>query len=345
MVSWGLVMAALMPVVTPAHATNAPVAVILPLKSPDFRRAADAVLSGIAAARVALDSKAQIVVHETDGTPESTRQAFIEALAGSPRAIIGPLTRSASQAIPMEALTVPTLALNTVEFDTPTASLWTYGLNVEAEAQQVASLALNEARLSGSGTPGSGPTAIVLQGPGPLQKRSAQAFIAAFTLGGGSISATLNVPSNGGAALKRQVAQANPSIVFLALDASQASNLRPWLRDANCWGTAQLNAGQRTVAIDLDGVHFVDLPWLVNRSAAPLAAFVRNDASTQFGADLARLYALGLDAWTIALELARGTAAFDIDGATGRLTAVGNRVERRSAIAVFRDGAVQYDGN
>ncbi|CAN5263583.1 hypothetical protein BH10PSE17_BH10PSE17_12880 [soil metagenome] len=326
------------------EAPEAPVAVILPLKSNDFRRAADAVLSGIAAARVAVGSKAQIVVHETDGTPESTRQAFAEALASAPRAIIGPLTRSASQGIPMEALTVPTLVLNTVELDTPTANLWTYGLNIESEAQQVASLALSNARMSGSIAPGAAPTAIVLQGAGPLQKRSAQAFTAAFTLGGGVIAATLNVPPNGGAALKRQVAQANPTLVFLALDATQASNLRPWLRDANCWGTGQLNSGQRTVAIDLDGVHFVDLPWLVQRDSANLTAFVRNDASTQFGPDLARLYALGLDAWTLALELARGTAAFDIDGATGRLTASGNRIERRSSVAIFRNGTVEYDG-
>lgn len=324
-----------------APAAEAPVAVILPLKSPDFRRAADAVLTGIAAARSALGSPAPILVHETDGTPESTRAAFIAALAGSPRAIIGPITRSALQGIPLEQLSVPTLVLNAIEGETPSARLWTYGLNIETEAQQVAQITLNQARMAGSASP----TAIVLQGAGPLQARAAQAFAAAFSLGGGSITATLQIPANNGAALKRQIAQGNPGVVFMALDAAGASNVRPWLRDANCWGTSQLNSGQRSQAIDLEGVHFVDAPWLVQRDAPQLSVYKANDASTQYGPDLLRLYALGLDAWSVAIELAHGTASFDLDGATGRLAAVGNRVERRSVTAVFRAGAIELDGS
>jgi outer membrane PBP1 activator LpoA protein len=329
-----------MPAAPAAVDPNAPIAVILPLKSPDFRRAADAVLSGIAAARVALGGTAPIVVQETDGTPESTRDAFAAALVSNPRAIIGPLTRSALQGIPTDALTAPTLVLNSVETDTPVANLWTFGLGVESEAEQVANIAINESRLHGGN-----PTAVVLKGGGPLQQRAAQAFTAAFTLGGGTVSATLNVPPSSGADLKRQVAQANPSVVFLALDSARASNARPWLRDANCWGTSQLNSGgMRSLAIDLEGVHFVDLPWLVQHDSPALAPFLGNDASTQFGPELSRLYALGLDAWSIALGLSRGTASFDLDGATGRLTVLDNHVERRSTTAIFRNGDVEFDG-
>ena len=52
-------------------------------------------------------------------------------------------------------------------------------------------------------------------------------------------------------------------------------------------------------------------------------------------ADLARLYALGIDAWRIAQQLtSRGlTSGFELDGVTGKLTLDESGVFRREPVA------------
>jgi outer membrane PBP1 activator LpoA protein len=54
---------------------------------------------------------------------------------------------------------------------------------------------------------------------------------------------------------------------------------------------------------------------------------------------MTRLYALGIDAFLVARELAlRPGTPFVIDGVTGHLEADGSRLQRREAMAVYRDG-------
>jgi outer membrane PBP1 activator LpoA protein len=54
---------------------------------------------------------------------------------------------------------------------------------------------------------------------------------------------------------------------------------------------------------------------------------------------MSRLYALGIDAFLVARELGmRPGAPFVIDGVTGHLEADGVRLQRREAMAVYRDG-------
>jgi outer membrane PBP1 activator LpoA protein len=55
--------------------------------------------------------------------------------------------------------------------------------------------------------------------------------------------------------------------------------------------------------------------------------------------DLARFYALGIDAYRITERLLDGGRAFDFPGVTGRIVVQGGGVvERRPTAATFRDG-------
>jgi outer membrane PBP1 activator LpoA protein len=57
-----------------------------------------------------------------------------------------------------------------------------------------------------------------------------------------------------------------------------------------------------------------------------------------------RLYALGIDAYRVAMVWMKGERRFDIDGVTGRLRvdrAKSLRVERRPVLATYRSGELR----
>lgn len=86
------------------------------------------------------------------------------------------------------------------------------------------------------------------------------------------------------------------------------------------YGTSALNPGTMTYASpELDGVRLLDLPWQVQRDHPAVMVYPHPlDTST---ADMARLYALGIDAYRVAREISRKPAGrFSLDGVTGRLT-------------------------
>jgi outer membrane PBP1 activator LpoA protein len=74
---------------------------------------------------------------------------------------------------------------------------------------------------------------------------------------------------------------------------------------------------------ELDGVRLIDLPWLVQRDHPAVMVYpqpVPRDEA-RVSADLERVYALGIDAFRIAREIARQPQRrFQLDGVTGQLT-------------------------
>jgi outer membrane PBP1 activator LpoA protein len=120
--------------------------------------------------------------------------------------------------------------------------------------------------------------------------------------------------------------------------------------DLPLYGTSQLNpySPQGWARVerqpDMDGVRFIDLPWLLRPDAPVNAAFARPAASPEqpHSADMERLYALGIDAYQVAREVAAQRSVFDIDGVTGRLkVSMGGgraRFERIASPAVYQDG-------
>ena len=153
---------------------------------------------------------------------------------------------------------------------------------------------------------------------------------------GGNLSATAL------GQLQERLRAGRPGLIFAALDASQARQLRESIgADLPMYGTSQLNpytqqgwtgAERRT---DMDGVRFIDLPWLLRPGDG---GYARPAVS----ADMERLYALGIDAYQVAREVAAGRGLFDVDGTTGRLKvsmgAGPTRFERVASPAVYQDG-------
>jgi outer membrane PBP1 activator LpoA protein len=89
---------------------------------------------------------------------------------------------------------------------------------------------------------------------------------------------------------------------------------------------------------ELDGLRVVDVPWLVRPDNSAVMVYPRPLESDQ-SLTMNRLYALGIDAFLVARELAlRPGAPFVIDGVTGHLEVDGTRLQRRESMAVYRDG-------
>lgn len=317
------------------------VSLVLPTQSPDFARAAEAVRNGVLAARDVLMPDMEVVLIDTDEAPEHVQAAYREAAKNGPVAIIGPLTRPALQAIAsqLEVLT-PTVALNAVDTPVPPHVLM-FALQIETEARQVARLALADLRAR---DPGRRATAVVVTSAAPLHKRAAQAFEDEYRANGGAVLASIDIGAERGAALQSRLAALGPAQVFLALDAPLASAVRPYLREVPVYGTSQLNLrAEPGRLIDLEGIHFVDMPWLVQRAAPAVSRFARSDELLRYSADLERLYAMGIDAFRIATDAAAGRTPVGFDGVTGALMQEGQRIERRALPAIIRDGEAAPD--
>jgi outer membrane PBP1 activator LpoA protein len=93
----------------------------------------------------------------------------------------------------------------------------------------------------------------------------------------------------------------------------------------------------QAVARDLDGVRVVEIPWLLTPDAPQFSGLPRRDFDSTA---LARLYALGLDAYRVAAAFQNGPPPrFELEGATGHVSLVpGRQFLREGSMAVYRDG-------
>ena len=192
---------------------------------------------------------------------------------------------------------------------------------------------------------------MVLAGAGALDRRIAQAYVNALRAAGEVPSIVEATP----AALNRlgrQFETGSYDAVFLALGARDASLVRPRIpRGIAIFGTSLLNVGDPTgspmasaLAFDLEGVRFVDMPWLLQPGHP--AVMVYPPAGRPMTLETARLYALGIDAFRVAELWMKGESRFEIDGVTGRLRvdrAQSVRVERIPVSAIYRSGVIERE--
>jgi hypothetical protein len=323
---------------TPASAAPAPpkppasaVTLVLPLDAPDFRPAAEAVSQGFLAAMAAEGRKLDVVVRRSDASDDSVLAQYQAAVEAGTLLVVGPMTRSGVTALVRnKKVAVPTLALNQPDGSGPLpASLYVFGLGVDVEARQVARQAWADSMR----------TAAVVGTATALSQRSREAFVDEWLLLGGKLTDVVELRPGTDPVQIREVIDRNPPhFVFLAESGDRARLLRPYVgSQMPVYATSQVNTSADPAKnLDLNGVRFADMPWLVRPEDPALARFPRPPA---LDGDLLRFYALGIDAYRIAERLVDGGRAFEFAGVTGRIVVQGGGVvERRPVAATFRDG-------
>jgi outer membrane PBP1 activator LpoA protein len=321
----------------PAEAPAAPVrkgawlALVLPLQSPTYGRAAEAVREGFAAAASTAATPFDVVAHG-DG---EAGLAIDKATAAGARVIVGPLVRDDVRAVAEAGRDMPWLiALNQLDDGSPVPRrMYTLALVVDGEARQLA----RRARADGA------QSVVIVASDAALQKRFAEAFTAEWILAGGGPPLVFRFDRAPEmlAVLRREFARAAPQAVLLAVDAADARLVKPYLGSVAAYTSSQVNDRQaRETLLDLEDVYFVEIPWLADPAGAAFAGISRRDYPN---AAFERLYALGIDAFRVAQAFARDVPPerLELDGATGHLSLdASHQFVREAMLMQFRGGQI-----
>lgn len=311
------------------------IALLLPINSKIFARHATALRDGFQAA-AKNQGKPSVPVREYAVTEDvaSAIKSYRAAVAAGAQVVVGPLTRDAVTALAFgEPVPVPTLALNVPDnTGRNPGNLYLLSLQIETEARQVARTSWRDGRRN----------AVTVNGGSPVQRRMQAAFAGEFMRLGGRVATDIAYAPDPGKlkALARSGSAAD--MYFLALGYSEARTVRPYLGSTPVYATSSIYAGDQgpLAGFDLAGVHFVDMPWLLEPNHAAVMAYARPKPPGSI--ELERLYALGIDAWRIAQLLLAGVRDIRIDGVTGQLTlGADGHIERELAVGRYSEGRVQ----
>jgi len=317
----------------------AQLAVLLPLSGP-LAAAAAPVRDGFLVGYYA-ESRPRPRLHfyDTRSTPEGARQALASALAEGAGQIVGPLGREEVAAVFTEPLAVPTLALNRAQ-GAPADNAGSYSLAPEDEGAAAAQYLLSrQAR-----------RVVALSNGEDVATRSIDALRAGLLTGAGEVVETITLGNSvniAGTQLAAVIGETDA--VFLAVRGTQARLLAPHLTKTRIGerlkvATSQVlqGSGKPRENQVLDGIVFPGEPWPSDPSRWPLASAAPTDLPTMRGAAV-RLFAFGVDAWTMSARLAYLAQRPDavIPGATGSLRmGPDGTVYRTPAWLTFRRGVV-----
>ena len=293
---------------------------------------------------------------------------YRQAQAAGVQLVVGPLEKPlVKQLNDRSQLPITTLALNYSEGGKPgPAQLFQFGLAAEDEARSVARRAKDDGMRR----------AVALVPRGEWGDRVLAAFRQSWEADGGSLIPAEHVDQpvqlaqqiadlfqlrQSEARAKRlrntlgtditalPVRRQDVDFIFLAATPQQAQQIKPTLAfqyagDVPVYSTSHLytgNSGQAQPA-DLNGIRFCETPWLLDSNDALHQQVIAQ--WPQAAGSLGRLYAMGMDAYTLAPRLNQLKALPDtrIDGLTGQLSmSSSQRIQRQLPWAEFRDGQVQ----
>ncbi len=324
------------PPVLPTEKPFPHIALLLPLQSPVFGPAAEAVQQGFMAAidpkRLLMPVRIYSDFDENNGVVATYRQA----IANGARAVVGPLTRSGVSALAAEKdIPVPTLTLNIVEGQ-PAKQLYFFGMSVEAEARQAAQLAKQHGLHQ----------AIIITIRSQLSQRMQAAFEEEWNGSAQDKDRGIlrEIEFNDDPTVFADIADITDTTVFLATDAAKARLIRPYLPNKlTIYATSQIFAGNDNTLTnyDLNGIRFVDMPWLLQPDHPAVMIYPR--ASPPLAPDRERLYALGIDSFRLIQLLLTGkvASALPLDGVSGQIQLNGHTFQRTPISAVFLQGRAQ----
>ncbi|MES2933213.1 MAG: penicillin-binding protein activator [Pseudomonadota bacterium] len=338
----------------PAPPSTMRLALLLPLSSDTLGQAANTIRAGFMAAYERESSGVTVAVIDSGESGADVLNRYLDAHADND-VIVGPLSRAGVTAVAQSgSVNKPTIALNQPETAGPDEVLprkmLVMSLSIEEEARQMAVWAAAHR---------SSTSAFVVSSSTPWQRRAAKAFVAQWQQTGRSV-ASVELPASAGylsasalVQLRTQIEIEKPGLLFVALDADQTRQARTALGyELPIYGTSQLNPTPLSEQIgaapvpELKGVRLLDMPWLLqaDHTAVMVYPHLVTPADQKASADLERLYALGIDAYRVARELAGNKTNFEIDGVTGKLTvrfgkgpAFFERIEQQ---AVYMDGVL-----
>jgi outer membrane PBP1 activator LpoA protein len=315
-------------------------AVLLPM-SGSLAPAGQSVRDGFLAAYYAeTRTRPVLKFYDSQGTGAGAQAALSKALADGAQMVVGPLTREEVNGVLGQAGAVPTIALNRGSKPPPSGSA-SFALLPEEDG------ALAADRLADRGLLG----ALVVAARSDSAQRAVSAFRAQLRARGGEVVGEVPIAGEipdlsaqlGGFAAAARPAQA----VLLVLDAAQARTVAAQLKASAIAGLPRIATSQILNGIgskgdvELDGIEYPDLPWLLGQGGGlPEAGTLASSLPSARGGGQ-RLFAFGADAWKLAAYFERlyNDPAYSIQGATGQLhISIAGPVERTPAWAVFSGG-------
>jgi hypothetical protein len=305
------------------------IALLLPLNSPIFAKAADAVQQGFLAAAGKEVSGLPVRVYPCKDEATEIVALYQQAIREGAVAVAGPITRNGVAALAANpSIITPTLALNMVD-DSRTDHLYFFGLPAEAEARQSAQRATAAGLLS----------ATIVSTNTPLSKRLAQAFATEWQRAGGIIQAEIVYTGDPTPLTELPLDPGNS--VFLAAEPDQARLLRPYI-DATLpvYATSQVFSGNTHTLTNYDvaDVRFVDMPWMLQPDHPAVMIYPRS--ATPLPPDLDRLYALGIDSYRLLQVIFehRESRSLPLDGVTGKISLTAHTFQREAIPAIMKQG-------
>ncbi len=304
------------------------VALILPTSSPLLGRVADSVRLGFfAAAEVAGRNAVPVRVYSTADDVASALAACQKAQRDGAVLVVAGLTRDGATALSRsDCPRQPTLVLNQPQDPDLPARMFSISLAAEQEARQAALMAVNDGWTQ----------AIIIASPTPLAKRVQEAFEREWARAAGEVRGRVSFSGGPEEApvIKEKIASLKGDMVFIALDAAAMRAVRPYISGTLPIYTTSLAVDPRaepTVNVDLEGVRYVDMPWFVQPDHPAVMDYPQ--PSTPMAVEQERLYALGIDAYRLALLLLKpDPTGLRLDGVTGRIALGADRHFTRALV-------------
>jgi outer membrane PBP1 activator LpoA protein len=320
------------------------IVLILPTLSPALTSVAESVRLGfLAAVEAAGKAGPPVTFIPIDNEAQSLLEACKAAQKNGAALVVGGITRDGATVLARsDCPRQPVLALNEPQGfatrgnelgpgDLP-ANLYHVSLSLEYEARQVALQAVNDGWHS----------AIVITSPSPLARRVQEAFEREWIRAAGELRRiSYSGNPDDAPAIRDRLADTRGDMVFLALDVPEARAVRPYLSGTLPVYATSMSVDPRAdpvVNVDLQGVRYLDMPWFVQPDHP--AVMVYPVPKGTLSVEQERLYALGIDAYRLALLVLK-SEPMQLDGVTGRIAlGPGNAFVRTLTMSEVDNGRV-----
>lgn len=347
------------------------IAVLLPLNGP-YKGVANAIKSGLLSAYYEdrkKEHKPSIRFYDTSAKDLDFEALYEKVIDEGASYILGPLDKSLiEQLTQIDDFDIPVLTLNYAEDTSHTAdNLYQFGLLPEDEARQVAELAIRQNKTR----------AAILIPNGLWGHRLKTAFQQRYTELGGTVLASeffndkvddygqpikhlLNLQQSNnrhkdvqrllGTELKyAPYRRQDIDMIFLAATSRSARSIMPAFKfhhagDVPVYSTSHVYTGNKNIAgdLDLNGLTFCDLPWILNGDHRLNKTFNQNWPEQK---NYTRLFALGVDSYHVLynLNLLSKYEYTRFAGQTGNIYMdKNNRLHRELLWGTFRKGKAYY---